>query len=150
VSLLKSCSSSKDLSAYKILWSHVDWCKFFIHFSSLKIPPSPYAKGLLRKIFIQIRLVDMFTIFQCIKLCLSKCKSSWVVAVKQNVNVKYQPPAMFVSFLFCTKKVFLKVLCPLKIYQNTEFYGPMLSGISFSFTSEVWMSTILEWLQLQH
>jgi hypothetical protein len=148
VSLLKSCSSSKDLSAYKILWSHVDWCKFFIHFSSLKIPPSPYTKGLVRKIFIQIRLVDMFTIFQCINfVCLS---AKGVVAVKQNVNVKYQLPAMFVSLLFFTKIVFLKVLRPLKIYQNTEFYGPTLSDVSFAFTSEVWMSTILEWLQLQH
>jgi len=44
--------------------------------------------------------------------------------------------------------VSLKAVHTLKIYQNTKFHGPTLSGASFAFTSEVWMSTILEWLQL--
>jgi hypothetical protein len=35
--LIKSCSSFEDLSVYKISWSHVDWCKFFIHLRSLNV-----------------------------------------------------------------------------------------------------------------
>jgi hypothetical protein len=33
--LTKSCSSFKDLSVYKISWSHVDW--FCIHLRSLNV-----------------------------------------------------------------------------------------------------------------
>jgi hypothetical protein len=36
-SLIKSCSSFEDLSVYKVLWSHVDWCKFCIHLRSLNV-----------------------------------------------------------------------------------------------------------------
>jgi hypothetical protein len=35
--LIKSCSSFEDLSVYKISWSHVDWCKFCIHFNSFNV-----------------------------------------------------------------------------------------------------------------
>jgi hypothetical protein len=35
--LIKSCSSFKDLSVYKISWSHIDWCKFCIHIRSLNV-----------------------------------------------------------------------------------------------------------------
>jgi hypothetical protein len=51
--ITKCCLSFEDLSAYKILRSHVDWCKFCIHLSSLKIPPSPYSKVPSKKIIIQ-------------------------------------------------------------------------------------------------
>jgi len=39
---------------------------------------------------------------------------------------------MFVFFLFFAKVVLLKVVHPLKIYQNTKFHGPTLSGASFA------------------
>jgi hypothetical protein len=35
--LIKSCSPFEDLSVHKILWSHVDLCKFCIHLSSLNV-----------------------------------------------------------------------------------------------------------------
>jgi hypothetical protein len=35
--LIKSCSSFEDQSVYKISWSHVDWCKFYIHLRSLNV-----------------------------------------------------------------------------------------------------------------
>jgi hypothetical protein len=35
--LIKSCSSYKDLSIYKIAWSHVNWWKFCIHLRSLNV-----------------------------------------------------------------------------------------------------------------
>jgi hypothetical protein len=35
--LIKSCSSSEDLSVFKISCYHVDWCKFCIHLRSLKV-----------------------------------------------------------------------------------------------------------------
>jgi hypothetical protein len=46
--------------------------------------------------------------------------------------------------------VSLKVDHPLKIYQNTKFLGPALTGASFISTSKVLKSVILEWLQLRH
>jgi hypothetical protein len=45
--------------------------------------------------------------------------------------------------------VLLKVVNPLKIYQYTKFYGPMLTGASFASTWEVWTSAILEWLKVR-
>jgi hypothetical protein len=35
--LIKSCSSCEDLSEYKISWSCVDWCNFYIHLKSLNV-----------------------------------------------------------------------------------------------------------------
>jgi hypothetical protein len=35
--LIKSYSSFEDLSVYKISWSHVDWCKFYIHLRRLNV-----------------------------------------------------------------------------------------------------------------
>jgi hypothetical protein len=35
--VFKSCSSFDDLSVYKSLWSHVEWCKFCIHLRSLNV-----------------------------------------------------------------------------------------------------------------
>jgi hypothetical protein len=59
IGLVKSCPASEELLAYKIAWSYVDWCKFCIHLSSLKIPPSPYSRGLSKKIIIQTKLVGV-------------------------------------------------------------------------------------------
>jgi hypothetical protein len=36
-SLIKSCSSSEDLSAYKMSWSYIYWCKFLIHLISMNV-----------------------------------------------------------------------------------------------------------------
>jgi hypothetical protein len=36
-SLSRGCSSFEDMSANKMSWSHVDWCKFCIHLRSLNI-----------------------------------------------------------------------------------------------------------------
>jgi hypothetical protein len=91
----ESCLSFEDLSAYNISWSHVDWCKFCIHLSSLKIPPSPYAKG-LQSIIIQIKLVRMSTVFHCTKFRLSKFNGSGVFSVRQYVRFNFQRPAKFV------------------------------------------------------
>jgi hypothetical protein len=44
-SLIKSCSSFKDLSVYKISWSHVDWCKFCIHLRSLNVRHFEMVEG---------------------------------------------------------------------------------------------------------
>jgi hypothetical protein len=86
--LMKGFSCSEDLSAYKMLWSHIDEHKFCIHLCSLKIPPLPCLKGLLNKIIIQILLIGMCTIFHCTKL---KCSG-------QSVNFKFHTPSMFVFF----------------------------------------------------
>jgi hypothetical protein len=78
-------------------WSDVDWCKFCIHVSSLNVPPSPYSKSPSKKIMIKIKLVSMSMIFHCTRLRLSncKCKGSWGISTKQNVNFKFQLRPMF-------------------------------------------------------
>jgi hypothetical protein len=98
--LIKSCWFSEDMSAYKMLWFHVDWCKFCIHPSSLKIPPLPYSKGPSKKTIIQIKLVGMSMIFHCTNFRLFQCNGSWGIAIKQNIHFKFQPPSMFVFFVF--------------------------------------------------
>jgi hypothetical protein len=35
--LIKNCSSFEDLSAYKMSWFHVDWCKFSIRQRNLNV-----------------------------------------------------------------------------------------------------------------
>jgi hypothetical protein len=91
----------------------------------------------------------MSNTFHCTKLRLSKCTDSWVDAVKKNADFNYEPPSMFV-FLVFRKIVSLKVILPLKGYQNIKFHGSTLTRASFASTSEVWTSAVLEWLQLQH
>jgi hypothetical protein len=44
--LIKSYSSFEDLSVYKILWSHVEWCKFCIHLRSLNVRHFGMVEGL--------------------------------------------------------------------------------------------------------
>jgi hypothetical protein len=65
------------------------------------------------------------------------------------MNFNIQKAAVFVFFVFFTKMVSLKVVHPLKIYQNTKFNGPTLIGASFASTSEVRTSAILECLKLR-
>jgi hypothetical protein len=45
------------------------------------------------------------------------------------------PP--FSYFLFFAKVIILKVVHPLKIYQNAKFHGLLLTGASFASTSGV-------------
>jgi hypothetical protein len=74
--ITKSCLSFEDLSQYKISWSHVDWYKFCIHLTSLKIPPPPHSEGPFKKIIIQTKLVGLSMILHCTKLRLSKCNTT--------------------------------------------------------------------------
>jgi hypothetical protein len=48
--LIKSCLSFEDMLAYKITWSRIDWCKFYIYLSSLKIPP-PYPNIIFKYVY---------------------------------------------------------------------------------------------------
>jgi hypothetical protein len=96
----KNCSSSKDLSAHKIAWSHVDWCKFCVHLSGLKIPPSPHSQDPLKKIIIQVQLVGVSIIYHCTKLRLPKCNGSWVVAIKQKLILNINRPPCSNLFVF--------------------------------------------------
>jgi hypothetical protein len=56
------------------------------------------------KLMIQVELIGISIIVHCTKLHLCKCNSSKVVSIKQNVNLKFQPPAIFTFFGFrkCT------------------------------------------------
>jgi hypothetical protein len=50
--------------------------------------------------------------------------------VLQNVNFKFNSPAMFPFFVF--HKSGLIKSCPLKIYQNTKLHGTTLTGRCFN------------------
>jgi hypothetical protein len=80
----------------------------------------------------------------CTKVHLAKCNGSWVVSTKQNMNFNI---LMFVFFVF-DKNGLIKS-CSSFEDQYTKFHGLMLTGASFVSTSEVWMSAILECLNVQ-
>jgi hypothetical protein len=62
--LIESCSFFEDLSVYKISWSHVDWCKFCIHLSSLNVRHFGMVEGTgLKKHGIEITFNDLPTEF---------------------------------------------------------------------------------------
>jgi hypothetical protein len=130
--ITKCCLSFEDVSAYKILWSHVDWRKFCTHLSSLKIPPSPYSKSPLKKIFIQLKLAGTSTIFHGTKFRLPKCNGSWVVSIKTSNS----PPYSY--FWFLAKVVLLRVVQYLKNCQHTKFHSNMFTDASFASTWLVW------------
>jgi hypothetical protein len=71
---------------------------------------------------------------------------SYIHKTKCDLTCNCSPRSYF--FLFFTNVILVKVVRPLKIYQHTKFYGPTLIGLSFVFTSEVRILTILEWLKL--
>jgi hypothetical protein len=58
---------------------------------------------------------------------------------KTNYEFNIQTAAMFVFFVFDKNNLIksLKVVPPLKIYQNKKCHGPTLTGASFASTSEV-------------
>jgi hypothetical protein len=87
---------------------------------------------------ILIKLAGVSMIFYCTILHLSKCNSSWAVSIKQNKNFNFQLPSTFI-FLVFQKTVKLKVIHPSKICQNTKWHGPMVTGASSAFTSDVCM-----------
>jgi carboxypeptidase C (cathepsin A) len=60
-----------------------------------------------KKIMIQIKLVYMSKMFYYTEVHLSKRNASWVFSIKQNMNVNFQPPTMFV-FLISAKNCFFK------------------------------------------
>jgi hypothetical protein len=67
---------------------------------------------------------------------MSKYSGSWVVSIKQNMNLTFNcPPHSY--FFFFTKMFSLKVVHPLKICQNTKLHGPMFTGASVASISEV-------------
>jgi hypothetical protein len=71
--IAKSCLFTEGLSACEISWSHVDCCVFCIHLSSLKILSSPYSKGPLKKIIIQIKLVGIVPNFVWLSVTFMSC-----------------------------------------------------------------------------
>jgi hypothetical protein len=72
------------------------------------------------------------------QLHLCKCSGSWAVSIKQNMNLNFQLPSMFVFFVFN----------PFKIYQQTKFYSLEFTDARFPLTSEILTSATLEWLKI--
>jgi hypothetical protein len=82
------------------------------------------------------------------KIHLSKCSGSWIVSTKQTINFNIQTPAMFVFFVF-NKNGFIRSCSSFEDLSEKKIHGPTLTGASFSSTSEVWTSAILEWLKVR-
>jgi hypothetical protein len=57
--------------------------------------PLLYLKASWKKILIEINLVGMSMIFYFVELHLSRCKSAWLVSMKQYTNFNFHHPAMF-------------------------------------------------------
>jgi hypothetical protein len=98
---------------------------------------------------IQIKLVGMSLISYYTKVHLSKWNGSWVVSTKQTINLNIQTAAMFVFFVFDKNGLIKSCSSFEDISVFLKFHGPTLTGASFASTSEVWTSTILEWLTLR-
>jgi hypothetical protein len=52
------------------------------------------------KLIIQTRIVGISMIFSCTIFNLSKCNSSWVIPIKQNMNLNTQMPSTFIFLAF--------------------------------------------------
>jgi hypothetical protein len=91
---------------------------------------------------IQIKLTGMSVISYSTKLHMSQCSGQCIVSIRQSINFNFEPPSMF-FFSFITKMVLSRVVHSLKVYENTKFYGPMLTVASFAFISDVQTSVIL-------
>jgi hypothetical protein len=68
--------------------------------SEVRKIPSSYSNAPLKKMIIQIKLVGMPITIYYTKLRLSTYYGSRVVSIKQNVNCKSQPHAMYALFVF--------------------------------------------------
>jgi hypothetical protein len=67
--LIKSCSSFEDLSGNKILWSHVEWCKFCIHLRSLNVRHfGMLARYGIKKCGIEVTFNGMTSLLNFIKI----------------------------------------------------------------------------------
>jgi hypothetical protein len=144
--LISSSSSSEDRSAYKMAWFHFDWCKFCMHLTSLKIPPSQLKCSIKEnnesnKTCRYVHGISLYQTFQ-------KCNCSWFVSIEQNVNFKFQPPAIFV-FLVSRKSDFIKSYSSSEDRSAYKTSWSRLEWWKFASTSEVWTSTILEYLKIQ-
>jgi hypothetical protein len=120
----------------------------FIHISTLKILPSPYSKGPLKRTYIQRKLVATPIIFHRTKRRHSTTVHELSPQNKILIITVNRPPCWYLWF--SAKVISLKVVHIPSIYQNTQFHGSALTGASLVSTSEVVTSAILEWLKLWH
>jgi hypothetical protein len=66
--LIKSCSSLEDISACKISWSHVHWCKFCIHLRSLNVRHFGMVEGTGLKSRLEVTFNGMTSRLNFIKI----------------------------------------------------------------------------------
>jgi hypothetical protein len=130
--LIKGRVSFEDVSAHIFSLSHVGWCNFCSHLSSLRLVPIPHSKGPLNKIIIQIKRVGISITFHRIKLCNGSLDVS--INIMFILTFNRQPCSYF---WFFAELVLLNVVYLLKICQHTKFHGPLWTGASFASTSEV-------------
>jgi hypothetical protein len=81
-------------------------------------------------------------IFYCTRLRLSKCNSSQVVSIKQDINFNIQPPHVCIFVHFPPKIALLKVVLPFETYQCTKFHCYALNYQSFASAIEVLTSAV--------
>jgi hypothetical protein len=106
-----------------------------------------YWKALAKKTVVRIKLVGMSMIFHCTKLNLSKRNISWVVSIKRNVNLNFQPPAIFAFLCFAKVASSCSSFKDLRACKISRFH---VGWCNFVSTSAVLTSVILEWLKLRN
>jgi hypothetical protein len=114
------------MTSHKITDFYTEWFSVCPNITST----SQHLKVSSKKTMIQIKFVDMSTIFYCTEFHSSKCNISQVVSIKQNTNFNFQAPPCSYFWVFA-KIILLIVVQPLKFYQHTKFHGPTFDWCKF-------------------
>jgi hypothetical protein len=123
--------------------SYTEW--FCVYSNTIfKISLQRHTWKLRQNRMIQINLVGIPMIVCFTKFHLSKCSGSWVVSIKQNMNVNFRPS--FISLVFVSNKIGIIRSCSYlqRICHNKKFHSITLTGEHLAFTSEVWTFAILD------
>jgi hypothetical protein len=146
--LKESCPSSEELSVYKISRSYVDWCKFCIQLSSMKIETNAIYKRLINENNYSNKEVCTWSYSIPRFACLSATVHQLSPQNKTLILNSHRPPCSYVWFF--AKVVSLKFFYPVKFYEHTKYNGFTSNDESFESNSLAWMSAVLEWLKLRH
>jgi hypothetical protein len=88
-------------------------------------------------------------IFCCTKLCLSKCNSSWVIFIKQNMNFNFKLLKMFIFLSFSQKNGLNKSFLSFEVQvlqapQKFE-HPPFWNGLSYGVKSITLRLFLMAW-----
>jgi hypothetical protein len=91
-----------------------------------------FSKVSSNKVTIHILFLGMSMLFYCTKLPLSKCKGSWIVYRKQNMNLKHRRPSTFL-LLILHKSSLVETIHILQNFHHIKCYGPIFTAARLLF-----------------